>query len=85
MCINIWNLSRCPILVLVFVLQQIHLSLQKVVVIDSVASLLTNYFFLSTAATGMVDKPMSFSAASAQNQWLCAQPLWSWAEVTCQV
>lgn len=37
-CVNVWNLSRCPGLVLFFLLQQSHVALQKVVVVTGVAS-----------------------------------------------
>lgn len=38
-CVNVWNLSKCPVLVLFFLLQHSRFALQKVVVVPGVASL----------------------------------------------
>jgi len=66
--INVWNLSRCPVLVLFFILQQIHIPLQGVVVTAGVASFFhSNHSFLLSASAGMVCEPVSFPAVSAQS------------------
>lgn len=83
-CVNVRNLSRCPVLLLFFLLQHSRVALQKAVVITGVAS-----FFSLTISCSLMQQLewcISYSLPSQHKVWwLHAQPLGSWAEATCLV